>query len=227
MNLKELFSLISRYIILLLISYPNLYLIYLIFTPATVYPLVWILSKINASTTLLEGNVLFFGGSYINIISACIAGAAYFLLLILNLTTPMNLLKRIKSLLFILLVFLALNISRIIIFALLSLKGFQYFDIAHELTWYFGSTILVVFVWFANVWIFKIRAIPIYTDMRKIFNDLLASKKEIKEKPKKILRRKVSKILHKIENKEKRKKKKLKEELEALKKKKTKKIKKK
>jgi hypothetical protein len=55
------------------------------------------------------------------------------------------------------------------VFIALLAKGFQYFDVTHMTVWYFGSTVLVVALWFVNVWIFKIKEIPIYTDAKTIF----------------------------------------------------------
>jgi len=222
MKLKELFHLVLRYVLLIVIAFPDLSLIYNTFTLLTIYPVIWLLSLFYSEISLLSGNIIFLSGSYIELIPACIGGAAYFLLLTLNLTTPMDITKRITSLIFIVLSFLVLNIIRIIIFTFLYVKGFAYFSIAHQFTWYFGSTILVVLIWFTNIFIFKIRAIPIYTDVRAIFSDIVSEETD-KEKNKKTLKRKVNKILNKIENKEKRKKKKIKEEFDKIKKNKNKK----
>ncbi len=171
MNKKEVTALLFRYLILLIIAIPNLYIFYKIFTPLTVYPVYFILNSLY-NAILLEGNTIFFKGYYAAIVPACIAGAAYYLLLILNLTTPMKLKKRIKSLIFIITIFLILNIIRIIVFASLFSIGYKYFDLTHKLTWYIGSTILVVFIWFSNVWLFKIKEIPIYTEFKSIFLDI-------------------------------------------------------
>ena len=113
---KEAFVLFSRYFILLLLGLFKLKLFYLIFTPFTVQPMFMVLSLVYDNAALLEGNLIFFGGGYIQIIDACVAGAAYYLLLILNLSTPMNAEKRIKSIFFLVLTFLILNIIRILIF---------------------------------------------------------------------------------------------------------------
>jgi len=79
---------------------------------------------------------------------------------------------RIKSILFILLTFLILNILRIVIFSALLVNGYRYFDFTHIFFWYFGSTILVMFIWFANVRIFKINSIPIYSDFKNILKEI-------------------------------------------------------
>tara|TARA_Y100000034_G_scaffold133588_1_gene199509 strand:+ start:25461 stop:25976 length:516 start_codon:yes stop_codon:yes gene_type:complete len=164
-NLK---TLVFRYLILLLIAIPNLFLLYFIFTPLTVYPVFWLL-KFFYNADLVAPTVISFNQILIHLIPACIAGAAYYLLLILNLTTPMPLKTRINSLIFLLLSFLILNILRIFFFAILALSGFQYFDLAHEFVWYIGSTVLVVILWFINIHIFKIKAIPIYSDFKELY----------------------------------------------------------
>jgi len=179
MNQKETIDLIVRYLILLIIPLGGLFIIYKVFTPLTVYPVYAVLKSIY-SANLLEGNIIFFKEYYAEIVGACVAGAAYYLLLILNLTTPMHLEKRIKSILFLLLSFLVINVLRIIIFGILFAKAYPYFDITHELTWYFGSTLIVIAVWFSNVCIFKIKAIPIYTDLSNLFADIFAKKRKAK-----------------------------------------------
>ena len=112
------------------------------------------------------------GGIIIDLIPACIAGAAYYLLLILNLTTPMKLNKRLRSMLFLFATFLILNIIRIVIFSVLLANGYSYFDLAHKITWYFTSTALVVLIWFSNVKLFKIKQIPVYTDFKIIYKKI-------------------------------------------------------
>lgn len=174
MGFKEV-RMLGRYILLVLLALGNLYLFYIIFTPLTVYPVSWILHQAYGAV-LLEGNVLFLNGHYVEIITACIAGAAYYLLVILNLTTPMNFRKRLVSLAFLLLAFLILNILRIIAFAALLESGSLYFNLAHEAVWYFGSTLLVIFIWFANILIFRIRGIPVYSDVMYVINSAFAHK---------------------------------------------------
>lgn len=164
-------SISVRYLIILVVSFGGLYLFYTIFTPLTVYPSFFIL-KVLYGAKLLPDNTIFFRGYYAQIIPACVAGSAYFLLTALNLTTPMKLKTRVKSLLFLLTSFLAANVARIIIFAYLALAGFQYFDIAHKLTWYVGSTFLVAGVWLFAVYLFKIRAIPVYSDARGVIKNV-------------------------------------------------------
>jgi exosortase/archaeosortase family protein len=177
MNSKEIRDLVFRYSILLLLGISNLALFYKVFTPLTVHPVAWIL-KLFYGGYLLEGTtIIFFNGIYAEIIPACIAGAAYYLLLMLNLTTPMDRKQRIKSIFLLIFFFLILNIGRILIFAMLFSVGFRYFDLAHSLTWVIGSTIMVVALWFVSVWIFKIKGIPVYSDAKNIISNIKKTKK--------------------------------------------------
>ena len=180
MNKKEVYFVFFRYILLILLGIPNLYLFYLVFTPLTVHPTFFILNLIDPSSYIVPAatNTIFFKGYFASLIPACIAGAAYYLLLILNLTTPMSVKTRVKSILFLFASFLVLNLIRISIFAVLLTRGYQYFDLTHTATWYFGSTIMVILIWFINVLIFRIREIPIYTDIRNITKDILSNKED-------------------------------------------------
>ncbi|MBX4212326.1 pacearchaeosortase [Candidatus Pacearchaeota archaeon] len=176
MKTREMFYLFSRYLILLIFALFNLYIIYLVFTPLT---LILVSGGLNAfyTATLIKGtSTIFVSGDYIELIPACIAGAAYYLLLVLNLSTPMKAKTRAYSLAFLIISFLFLNVIRIVVFTHLSLIGYKYFDTTHELFWYFGSTILLLLLWFANVFLFRITQIPIYSDVFNIIKDIRSKK---------------------------------------------------
>ncbi len=172
MRKKEAWELIIRYVILILLG-ANLWVFYKIFRPLTIYPVYLILNNIYGAS-VFDSSIALFGEGvvYVEIIEACIAGAAYYLLLILNLTTCISFMQRIKSILFLFGSFLVLNIIRIVIFAMLFVNGFKYFDLAHKAVWYAGSTIIVVVVWFLNVKFFKIKKIPVYSDIITIKKDI-------------------------------------------------------
>lgn len=109
----------------------------------------------------------------IELIGACIAGSAYYLLLIFNLSVPdVKLKKRFKMLAFAFLAFLVINIIRIFLLSILFLSNSQWFDITHKLFWYVGSIVFVVGIWFFEVKYFKIKKIPIYSDLRFLFKKL-------------------------------------------------------
>ncbi|MCU0642354.1 MAG: pacearchaeosortase [archaeon] len=180
MNIKESFNLLVRYIILVLIAFPSIWLFYLIFTPLTVYSSYFILSLFY--DVALENSTFILNSYAIELIPACIAGSAYYLLLILNLTTPMKSKTRIRSISFLMVSFLVLNILRIAFFSFLFIKGFQYFDVAHKAVWYLGSTLLVVALWFVNVSLFKIKGIPVYSDICSLFREAFPRRARIIKK---------------------------------------------
>ena len=160
---KYLSSIIIRYLILILLGLGNLFIFYSVFGPLTFYPVYFILDFIYGAS-ILSKETIYFNGISANIVQACIAGSAYYLLLILNLTTKMKAQTRMKSLFFLIGSFLILNIARIVFFAALFSFGFKYFDLTHRIIWYAGSTLLVVLLWFGNVYLFKIKEIPVYSD---------------------------------------------------------------
>jgi len=128
MNKKEVTFLGLRYLILIALGIYNLYLFYLIFTPVTVHLVYYLLSNLSEGVVLVSSgkiSSIFLKGYIAQIIPACVAGSAYYLLLILNLTTPMNPKKRIGSLFFLFGSFLIINVLRITIFALLVPKGYH------------------------------------------------------------------------------------------------------
>ena len=163
---RTLIDIIVRYLILLLFAIGNLYIIYAIFRPLTLYPVYAILNTFYNIT--LSGITLLIEDKAIGITSACVAGSAYYLLLILNLGVSMGLRKRIYSLLYSFVVLLLFNILRIIILSVLIINNNSYFDITHKFLWFGLSTIFVVAIWFTEVRIFKIKQIPFYTDLKNI-----------------------------------------------------------
>jgi exosortase/archaeosortase family protein len=199
MEKPSITSILQRYLLLLILGLGNLFIFYLILTPLTIYPVFFLINQFydavllsGAQTQICEifsnslpflQNILcikttiFFEDYYANIIPACIAGSAYYLLLILNLSTPMSISKRVKSLLFLLGLFLLLNIIRIFSFAMFfASKNYEIFNIAHVSSWYFGSTLLVILLWFSNIYLFKIKSIPVFTDIKTLINQIKQNK---------------------------------------------------
>ena len=140
---------------------------YNVFTPLTIYPLAWLLSIFF--NTSISGNILNANTTAISIIGACVAGSAYYLLFILNMSTPgINLGKRLFIFLADSFVFLACNILRIFILAVLLVNNSEIFDTAHLFFWYFVSIILVAAIWLATIKIFKIKSIPFVSDFKSL-----------------------------------------------------------
>ena len=149
----------------------SLSLIYKIFTPLTIDVTVTLLKslyQIAVNDTL----IIIDSRTFIQIIPACVAGSAYLLLLILNLTIPMNLKKRIYSILLSFLILFTLNILRIFLLAILYHNNVPYVDFTHKLFWYVLSTVFVIFIWFLIVKIFSIKEIPVYTDFEYLIKNV-------------------------------------------------------
>lgn len=178
---RKFYDIFFRYLILVLIALPGMDFFYYVFSPLTKYPVYWALS-LSYNSVLLK-NSIFIGTKIIEIIGACIAGSAYYMLLILNLSTPkIKWIKRIKIMLFTSATFLIINTLRIYSLSLMYLKGSQFFDITHKMFWYLGSTILLVAIWFLTVKIFKIKKTPFYDDIKIIYKQSAFKKAKIKRK---------------------------------------------
>ncbi|MEM0465321.1 MAG: pacearchaeosortase [Candidatus Pacearchaeota archaeon] len=185
-NLKNyrIFLILTRYLILLIIMF-SLNIIYFIFTPLTIYPVYLFLKVIYTNVELVKIAVESIPNYYIiidnsigiEIIPTCIAGSAYLLILILNLSVPMNILKRIKSIILSFIILLSLNIIRIIIFSILYYSNTPYFDFAHKFFWYIISTFFVIGIWFLIVKIYRIKEIPVYSDFKTFIKEINSIKK--------------------------------------------------
>tara|TARA_Y100000296_G_C5164950_1_gene254009 strand:+ start:1434 stop:1970 length:537 start_codon:yes stop_codon:yes gene_type:complete len=168
-KLTEFLDIFLRYLILVLIALPGLWIFYFVFAPLTIYPIYLILGLFL--DVALLGNIILINNEIpIEIIDACIAGSAYYLLLILNLSTPkIDLKKRVKIIFISFASLLFVNILRILILILIFMYGFAFFDITHQFFWYFVSTIFVIGIWFVEVKMFKIKEIPFYSDLRFLY----------------------------------------------------------
>ena len=162
-------------IIALILPYSEFF--YKFFLLVTIYPANFLLSFFYEAS--ISGNTILINYLAIEIIPACVAVSAYLLLLILNITTPMNIKKRVISLIFSIFCLLITNILRIFTFSLLLIKDYAYYDILHKIFWYSLSILLVVGIWFASVFLFKIRSIPAYSDVSFMIR-LIRNKKSYK-----------------------------------------------
>lgn len=167
---KSILGIFLRYLILVVVAFPSLWIFYFIFTPLTVYPVYFLLNLFFDASLISKTVILIASGVPIEIIGACVAGSAYYFLLILNLTTGKIRTKtRIYMILFSFLVFLIVNILRIFFLSLLAISDSLFFDITHILFWYLLSIVFVVGIWFTQVKIFKIKEIPIYSDIKFLY----------------------------------------------------------
>lgn len=175
-----IWDLIIRYCLLVIIGIFSLQIFYFIFSPLTIYPVFFFLKFFFSAS--LTNNLILINNMPIELIGSCIAGSAYYLLLILNLSIPkINLGKRIGLLFFSFFCLLVINISRIIVLSFMFVSGTSFFDLTHKLFWYAGSTIFVVAIWFFSVWLFKIKEIPFYSDIISLLKNKKSQIKKIRK----------------------------------------------
>jgi exosortase/archaeosortase family protein len=107
-----------------------------------------------------------------------VAGAAYYLLFMLNLSVPkIKVLRRMAILSIAFISFFIVNILRIFFLSVIYYYDFPFSDIVHEFSWYFGSIILTVGIWFSEVYLFKIKEIPFYSDLNYFYKRSIFNKK--------------------------------------------------
>lgn len=161
---KRLWGIGYRYLLAVLLSLSNLYLFYLVFTPLTVYPSYFLLKLIYPAA--LSGSVILINDFVILLNGACIAGSAYLLLALLNLTTPgLRPLKRLGMFFFGASVLLLFNIVRIFVFTVLLVNGVAFYDFMHVLVWYVLSVLVVVMIWLYSIKKSRIVGIPVFSDI--------------------------------------------------------------
>jgi len=165
----KLLNLVLRYSLMIVFVMLSVKIFYVIFTPLTIYPVFFVLKQFFNS--YMMGNFIFVNSFPIEIIGPCVAGSAYLLLLILNLSTPnINLSKRLTITLFSFALLLLVNIIRIVALSFMFVSGNSFFDMAHLLFWYAGSVLFVVGIWFLSVKLFKVKEIPFYSDIKFLFD---------------------------------------------------------
>jgi exosortase/archaeosortase family protein len=180
-GIKLTCDIIVRYLILIVTGILNVKIFYFFFSALTIYPVYFLLDLIFDVT--LSANVLSVQNLPIEIIGPCIAGSAYYLLLILNLSTPkIKIWKRIFSLIFSFGLLLVINILRIFLLSILFISGSSFFDITHRLIWVVGSVVFVVGVWFITVKLFRIKEIPFYSDITSLLYHSKEHKKSERRK---------------------------------------------
>ncbi len=167
LNQEKLISIILRYSILILFGLGDLFIFYKLFTIPTIKIVAYFLSMFYPLTTL--NNTIMFNSIIIELIPACIAGSAYYLLLILNLSTPnIKIARRLISIALSFVILLLFNSFRIVLLSMIS--NSYYFNEIHLVFWYFITTLFVILTWILTIRIFKIESIPFYTDIKTIYS---------------------------------------------------------
>ena len=175
---NKFISLILRYLLLIILSLGNMRVFYFIFTPLTIYGSYFLLNFFLGASLLSSDTILIKNIFPIEIIDACVAGAAYYLLTILNFSTPnIKIKKRLLILGESFFILLVLNILRIFFVGFILIKYPSSFEIVHKFFWYLMSIIFVVGIWFFLVKHFKIKEIPLYSDAIFLYKKSIFSKK--------------------------------------------------
>jgi exosortase/archaeosortase family protein len=156
-------------------------IIYKILTPLTIKSTGFLL-KIFYQVSILGDIIVIFPDTVMQIIAPCVAGSAYLLLLILNLTLPMKLKTRVYSILFSIILLFILNTMRILVLAVLLVNNSQFFSFTHKLFWYVLSTVFVVGIWLFTAFLFRIKQIPVYSDIKYLIRSIKVKKTKIKLK---------------------------------------------
>src|SRR3989344_3060397 len=89
-----------RYFLIIISAVPNFWIFYLIFTPLTVY-ISYFIFQIFFDANVLRNIIILNNSVPIELIESCIAGAAYYLLFVLNMSVPnIKIKKRLLMILF-------------------------------------------------------------------------------------------------------------------------------
>ena len=153
----------------------------LLFSEQVVYPFFYVLT-FYPSVFLMgvfydvsySGNIIMIGGKLIEIIPECVGVLAYVLLSILILLTrDIKLRKGLKMFFFGSIFILLFNILRIVFLGYLFLNyDRNYFNSIHILLWMFMSGFYVGAVWIFLSWRFKIKNIPLVSDVSYLLNKI-------------------------------------------------------
>jgi exosortase/archaeosortase family protein len=170
-------NLIIRFLVILVISL-NFIWFYVVLTPITIY-LSYLLVGLFYSVVLV-GDSLGINGIGFKFVEACVAGAAYYLLLLLVIgLKDISWIRRAKMFLLGGLLLLAVNLLRVFILIVLDLElGKNYFDAVHLIFWNFVSAIAVVLIWIFLVKKFKIESIPFVSDIKYFYERSLLKKRK-------------------------------------------------
>ena len=162
---KKIYDMIARYALALVLSINSLLIFYYVFRPLTFFPVVFILKLIYpVKASGIDSMII--GGKGISFVNSCIAGSAYYLFSVLNLSTPgISWIKRMKIFMINSSALLMINISRIILLAIILVNISEIFDTTHFIFWTFLSTIFVAGIWILTMRFYRIKSVPIISDV--------------------------------------------------------------
>jgi exosortase/archaeosortase family protein len=166
---KKLIGIFARYLFILLLGAGNLYIFYSILTPLTVYSVSQTISLFTEVIT--EGIFIHLNDFSVELVRGCVAGSAFFLMFILVFSTAdIKPQKRFYALITALAMLFVLNFLRIILLVLIYSPTNVYFDAIHWVLWHLISVCFVVGIWFLVVKIYKIKSVPVHSDIKFLLN---------------------------------------------------------
>lgn len=173
MDKKELRDLLLRYLVILCVGFA-LPLFSRILTPLTVYPVMAVLSlwgevvKIGSQTVLYGSSAL-----AVEIIDACVATSAYYLLFLLLFATKGGSWKRrLQAFGVAGVMFWAINVLRIAGLVLIAEKNLSWFFTAHYILWWGVSILVIVGLWIYVTGIYRLYGIPFVQDVRDLIQEI-------------------------------------------------------
>lgn len=145
---------------------------YIIFTPLTLHWSYFFFNIFVPESALVGTKLLTFTNSF-DFVPACTAASAYMLLAFLVLLTKdIRPVERLKMFVYGSLAILAFNLVRIELLLFFFFKFNQAYPAVHLFFWKFMSTVFVVAVWLILAKIYKIKSIPIYSDLKYILRQI-------------------------------------------------------
>lgn len=162
-------------IIRILLCFIPISIFLFLFTKITIYGSYLSLIFYNP---VIDGINLLIGDQVFIFVEACIAALAYMLLWVLIMLTKGVILPiRIKMFLFGSLLIYLMNIIRIFVLINISINlGLNWFEKIHLVFWDFTASIFVAFVWIFLINFYKIKTIPIYSDLEYLYEKSLFKK---------------------------------------------------
>lgn len=163
-------DIVLRYSLGILLSLKSLYIFYFVFRPLTFYPASFLLSALYPVQTVGMEKIII-GINEIDFVNACIAGSAFYLLALLNLTTSgISWARRIRIFFVGSVFLLVFNIFRIVLLAAMLVNSYYLFDAAHFIFWYALSIAFVAAIWIFSARFYRIKSIPLWTDINYMRN---------------------------------------------------------
>jgi exosortase/archaeosortase family protein len=160
----------------------NFNLFYVVLAPITLYLSYFIINIFYDAVII--GHSIGVSGFGFNIIDACVAGAAYYLLFFLTIgLKDSSWTKRAKMFFSGALILLVVNVLRIFTLVFLNLEfGRSYFEAVHLLFWNFMSGIFIFLIWLFLIKKFKVDGIPFLLDIKYLFENSLLKRNKPKVK---------------------------------------------